>query len=126
MSNLPCANLCTGCVTSTATPIQPYLTVYCPDSYNSTNNIVDLACTGNCVSGYYNGSRIILDGSYNTNGPNGSYSSVIQFQSQSSGTTWQTNAEFKTALVSSLIVSTFYFMVVFFIMVCHLYYLMKT
>ena len=107
MSNLPCFNLCAGAVSSTGIPIEPYLTVYCADSYNGTNNIVSLACTGNCVSSYYNGSRIILDGSYNTN--NGSsYSSTIKFQSQSSSSAWQTNAEFKTAVVSSLIVAIFF------------------
>ena len=47
MSNLPCFNLCTAFITSTANPIQPYLSVYCADSYNGTNNIVSLACTGN-------------------------------------------------------------------------------
>ena len=70
---------------STQNNIEAYLTVFCADSYNGTNNIVMLASSGGCVSGYSLGSRMILDGTYNTNSGRGFYGSYIYWQSQNSG-----------------------------------------
>ena len=61
------------------------------------------------MSSYYNRSRIILDGSYNTNAPYGSYASTIQFQSQSTSGGWITNALFKNTSSGSIIAVNFYF-----------------
>jgi hypothetical protein len=52
------------------------------DGWNGINTIITLACTGWANSGYANGSRIVLDGSYATNSSKGSYGSTINFQSQ--------------------------------------------
>ena len=41
-----------------------------------------LASTGHCVSGYYLGGRMILDGTYNTISGRGYYGSYIYWQSQ--------------------------------------------
>ena len=94
MTNLPSINLCAGAYT-TGNAINPYLTVYCADSWNGFDTIVSLACNSGANAGYANGSRIILDGSYNANSSSGVYGSVIAFQSQNSSG-WQTNMQLYT------------------------------
>ncbi len=90
MSYLPSINLCTG-ATTTGNNIHPDLGVYCADSWNRTNNIVVLASKGWTNSGYWNGSRIVLDGSYATNSSKGSYGNTIIFQSEVSSGDRKTN-----------------------------------
>ena len=97
-----------ACNTSVTPALSPFITVGVPDGWNAINTVVTLACSGGANSGYANGSRIILDGSYGTNAANGAYASSISFQSQYSGG-WTTNALFKTSVVSSVIVVSFYF-----------------
>ena len=81
ITNLPRINFCAGAYT-TGNAIEPYLTVYCADSYNGFNTIVILNCVGGAYSGYSWGIRMILDGSYNTNSGKRSYGSYIYWQSQ--------------------------------------------
>ena len=98
-----------ACNTTSTPYLSPFITVQVPDGWNAINTIVTLACSGSANASYYNGSRITLDGSYGTNAGNGFYASSISFQSQYSGGAWQTNALFKTSVVSSVIVVSFYF-----------------
>ena len=51
ITNLPRINFCAGAYT-TGNAIEPYLTVYCADSYNGFNTIVILNCVGGAYSGY--------------------------------------------------------------------------
>jgi hypothetical protein len=67
-----------------------FLTVQVPDGWNGIDTIVTLASNSGANSGYFNASRIILDGSYNSTSGNGNYGSSILFQSQISGG-WKTN-----------------------------------
>ena len=94
MSNLPCINLCAGAYT-TVNAIGPYLTVYCADSFNGFDTIVVVSCIGGANSGYSLGSRMILDGSYNTNSSRGTNGSYICWQSQTASG-WGTNMELYT------------------------------
>ncbi len=72
-----------------------FLTVQVPDGWNGIDTIVTLASNSGANSGYFNASRIILDGSYNSNSGNGNYGSSLLFQSQISGG-WKTNYNIKT------------------------------
>ncbi len=67
-----------------------FLTVQVPDGWNGIDTIGTLASNSGANSGYLNASRIILDGSHNSNSGNGNYGSSILFQSQFSGG-WKTN-----------------------------------
>ena len=83
ITNLPRIHFCAGTYTKGNT-IEPYLTVYCAESFNGFNTLVVLNCVGGANSGstYSWGSRMILDGSYNTNSGRGSYGSYIYWQKQ--------------------------------------------
>jgi len=94
MSNLPCINLCAGAYT-TGNAVEPYLTVYCADSFNGFDTIVVVSCIGGANSGFSLGSRMILDGSYNTNSSRGTNGSYICWQSQTASG-WGTNMELYT------------------------------
>ena len=99
MSNLPCINLCTGAYT-TGDNVQPYLSVYCADSWNGTNNIVVLACNGWANSGYNNASRLVIDGSYATNSTKYNYGGTVNFQAQSSSGNWVNNVTVENGRVA--------------------------
>jgi hypothetical protein len=53
------------------------------DGWNGIDTIITLACSGRANNNYHNESRIILDGSYNTNNSKGYYGSTILFQNNS-------------------------------------------
>ncbi len=59
------------------------------------NTITTISSNSGAYSGYFNASKIILDGSYNSNAGNGNYGSSILFQSQISGG-WKTKFNIKT------------------------------
>jgi len=95
---------------TTYTPtLSTFLQATVADGFNAINTIITLACSGSANNNYFNGSRIVLDGSYNTNAGNGYYASRISFQSQGSGGSWGTNALFQTTSSGATIQSYFYF-----------------
>jgi hypothetical protein len=65
------------------------------DGWNGIDTIITLGCTGAANSGFTMGSRMILDGSYNTNSSKGAYGSYIYWQSQDAAG-WRTNMELYT------------------------------
>jgi hypothetical protein len=96
---------------TTSTPaLSTFLQARVADGWNAIDTIITLACSGSANNTFYNGSRIILDGSYATNSGNGVYGSRISFQSQGSGGGWGNNAVFGTTTGGGgTIQSHFYF-----------------
>ena len=81
---------------TTATPaLSTFLRTEVTDGFNDINTRVTLACSGSANSGYNNGSRIILDGSFGINGT-GTTNSIIRFQSQATNGSWVQNAYLRT------------------------------
>ena len=74
----------------------PIITAVVADGWNSIDTIITLACNSGANSSYWNGSRMILDGSYNTNAAYGTTASYIYWQSQNSSGGWVTNAYLQT------------------------------
>lgn len=93
---------------TTGTARSPIINCIVADGWNGINTIVTLACSGGANSGYSNGSRIILDGSYAKNAASGAYGSTINFQSQTSSG-WTDNAIFRTYMNGSVVAVGFYF-----------------
>ena len=60
-------NLNVACNTTYTPATAAFLTATVADGWNSLDTIITLACSSRANSGYYNESRMILDGSYNTN-----------------------------------------------------------
>jgi len=74
-----------------------FLNAVVADGFNGIDTIITLASTSGANSGYYNASRMILDGSYNLNAGRGTYASYIHWQSQiPTGSGWTTNMELYT------------------------------
>ncbi len=64
-------NLNVGCYTSRSQPaLSTFLQATDADGWNRTDTIITLACSGSANNNFRNESRIILDGSYNTNNSN--------------------------------------------------------
>ncbi len=77
-------NLNVGCYTSGSQPVlSTFLQATVADGWNGTDTIITLACSGSANNTYHNESRIILDGSYNTNNSKCAYGSTILFQNNS-------------------------------------------
>jgi len=92
------------CCNTTGFATSSIINAVVADGWNGINTIVTLACSGGANSGYSNGSRMILDGSINTNVSRGAYASYIYWQSQSASG-WITNMELYTSTVNSVIVT---------------------
>ena len=102
-------NLNVACFT-TGYATAPFISCIVNDGWNGIDTSTIITAQSGANSGYWNGSRIYLDGSYNTNSGSGSYGSKINFQSQGSGGSWGTNAIFATTTGGGgTIVSHFYF-----------------
>ena len=82
-------NLNVGCYTS-GFATAPFISCTVADGWNGIDTITTITAQSGANSGYLNGSRIILDGSYATNSSKGNYGNTINFQSQSASG-WQTN-----------------------------------
>jgi hypothetical protein len=82
-------NLNVGCYT-TGFATAPFITCTVANGWIGIDTITTITAQSGANSGYSNGSRIILDGSYATNSSKGNYGNTINFQSQNS-TGWQTN-----------------------------------
>ena len=89
------------------------------DGYNGIDTIITLACGSGANSGVNNSSRIVLDGSYNTNISKGAYASTINFQSINSVGTWVNNMtisgngvittpQFSTSSYNNLVMKTIF------------------
>jgi hypothetical protein len=84
------------CCNTTGFATSSIINAVVADGWNGINTIVTLACSGGANSGYSNGSRMILDGSINTNSSRGAYASYIYWQSQTASG-WMTNMELYTS-----------------------------
>ena len=60
-----------ACNTTNTPATAAFLTATVADGWNVIDTIITLACSSRANSGYYNESRMILDGSYNTNAGRG-------------------------------------------------------
>jgi hypothetical protein len=89
-------NLNVACNTTYTPATATFLTATVADGWNSLDTIITLACSSRANSGYYNESRMILDGSYNTNSGRGTRGSYIYWQSIDGAGNWMTNAELYT------------------------------
>ena len=87
-------NLRVACNTNPFTT-SDFITVAVPDGWNGIDTIVTILAQSGANAGYSNGSRMILDGSINTNSSRGAYGSYIYWQSQSASG-WITNMELYT------------------------------
>jgi hypothetical protein len=84
-------------VNTTATPAtSTFLSCTAADGWNSINTITTISCGSRAYSGYYNESRMILDGSMGTNSGRGTRGSYIYWQSIDNAGNWMTNAELYT------------------------------
>jgi hypothetical protein len=84
------------CCNTTGFATSAIINAVVADGFNGIDTIVTLACSGGANSGYSNGSRMILDGSINTNSSRGAYASYIYWQSQTASG-WMTNMELYTS-----------------------------
>ena len=97
-------NLNVGCYTSGTQPATaPFISCTVADGWNGIDTITTITANSGANSGYNNASRMILDGSYNTNAGRGAYGSYIYWQSMG-GSGWFTNMELYT--VTGGVIST--------------------
>ena len=89
-------NLNVACNTTYTPATAAFLTATVADGWNGLDTIITLACSSRANQNYFNESRMILDGSYNTNSGRGTRGSYIYWQSIDGAGNWMTNAELYT------------------------------
>ena len=85
-------NLNVGCYTS-GFATAPFISCTVADGWNGIDTITTITAQSGANSGFNNSSRMILDGSYNTNAGRGTRASYICWQSLNFSDNWMTNAE---------------------------------
>ena len=94
---------------TTATPAKStFLNATVADGWNGIDTIITLSCGSGANSGWYNASRIILDGSYSGNSSKSNYGSTMRFQSETSSSLWQDNMILQTTSSGSTITTGLY------------------
>jgi hypothetical protein len=91
-------NFSVGCYTTGTQPAtSTFLNCSVADGWNAIDTITTLSCGSRANDGFFNESRMVLDGSYNTNVSRGNRGSYIYWQSiNSAGNAWMTNVELYT------------------------------
>ncbi len=77
------------------------------DGWNGIDTITTVSCGSRANIGYFNESRMVLDGSYNTNAGRGTRGSMIYWQSIDNAGNWMTNAELYVNSTGGILVPVF-------------------